>query len=253
MYRARRVAAATAVVGVLALPAGFAPTPTPAPTPSGAPATADRGRLLFEQSCASCHGPAGQGTQRGPSLVGVGPASLDFQLSTGRMPLTREQRQPERGKPAFSRADIRAIVDYASTLGGGGGPAIPSVHPTNVQLGQSLFLDNCAACHSAAGRGGALTGGQFAPSLAKATPTQVAEAIRVGPGLMPAFPDTVLDAREVNAIAEYVRALQGRHTDTDRGGLPLGRIGPVTEGLVGWAVGLLLLVLVVRWLGSRAR
>ena len=100
---------------------------------------------------------------------------------------------------------------------------------------------------------GALTGGQFAPSLAKATPIQVAEAIRVGPGLMPAFPDTVLDAREVNAIAEYVRALQGRHTATDRAGLPLGRIGPVTEGVVGWAVGLLLLVLVVRWLGSLAR
>jgi ubiquinol-cytochrome c reductase cytochrome c subunit len=196
---------------------------------------------------------AGQGTQRGPALVGVGPASLDFQLSTGRMPLTSERYQPVHRKPAFSAADIRALVDYASRLGGGGGPRIPTVRPDGVHLGQRLYLDNCAACHSATGAGGALTNGQFAPSLAKATPTQVGEAIRVGPGLMPAYPDTVLSGHEVDAVAEYVRTLQNKRGNLDRGGLPLGRIGPVTEGLVGWGVGLLLLVLVVRQLGSRAR
>ena len=248
MYRLRRVAA-VAAVGLLGLPAGLAPGPTPSPEPS-AP---DRGRVLFGQSCASCHGPAGQGTQRGPSLVGVGPASLDFQLGTGRMPLTSERYEPVHREPAFSPADIRAIVDYASGLRGGGGPRIPTVRPNDVQLGQTLYLGNCAACHSATGAGGALTNGRFAPSLAKATPTQVGEAIRVGPGLMPAFADTALTDHEVDAIADYVRTLQNKRGDLDRGGLPLGRIGPVTEGLIGWAVGLVLLLLVVRWLGSRAR
>lgn len=266
MDRARRAAAAAAALGAFALPAGLAPSPGPSgssagpsgssagpsSSPSAGAVTSQRGRTLFERSCASCHGTAAQGTQRGPSLIGVGPASLDFQLSTGRMPLTRERYEPVHRKPAFSGADIRAIVDYVSGLGGGG-PAIPVVNPDNVQLGQSLYLDNCAACHSATGAGGALTNGQFAPSLAKATPTQVGEAIRVGPGLMPAYSQTALDRREVNAIADYVQTLQDKHGDTDRGGLPLGRIGPVTEGFVGWGVGLLLLVLVVRWLGSRTR
>jgi quinol---cytochrome-c reductase cytochrome c subunit len=245
----RRAAAVTAL-GLLALPAGFASAPEPSPTAS--PGTQDRGRQLFQQSCASCHGPAGQGTQRGPSLVGVGPASLDFQLSTGRMPLTSERYRPVHRKPAFSADDIRAIVEYASGFGAGG-PRIPAVRPDNVQLGQTLYLDNCAACHSATGAGGALTNGDFAPDLSKATPTQVGEAIRVGPGLMPAYGETGLTGQEVGAIADYVRTLQGEHGRTDRGGLPLGRIGPVTEGLIGWGVGLLLLVLVVRWLGSRTR
>jgi ubiquinol-cytochrome c reductase cytochrome c subunit len=261
----RRFAAVTAL-GLLALPAGLMPSrePSPAASPGAAspgrpapatttPAAASRGRQLYEQSCTSCHGLAGQGTQRGPSLTRVGAASLDFQLSTGRMPLARERNQPVRRKPAFSANDIKAIVEYASGFGAGGGPQIPTVRPDNVQLGQTLYLDTCAACHSATGAGGALTNGQFAPDLFEASSTQVGEAIRVGPGLMPAFTDKALTGQEVNAIADYLQTLQSRHGHTDRGGLPLGRIGPVTEGMVGWAVGLVLLVLVVRWLGSRTR
>jgi ubiquinol-cytochrome c reductase cytochrome c subunit len=244
----RRFAAVTAL-GLLALPPG----PVSDREPSPAASSPTGGRQLYEQSCASCHGVAGQGTQRGPSLAGVGPASLDFQLSTGRMPLHHETTEPLRRKPAFSAADIKSIVEYASGFGGGGGPQIPAVHPDNVQLGQTLYLDTCSACHSATGAGGALTNGQFAPDLFKATATQVGEAIRVGPGLMPAFSDQALTEQEVDAIAEYVQTLQSRHGHTDRGGLPLGRVGPVTEGMVGWLVGLALLVLVVRWLGSRAR
>jgi ubiquinol-cytochrome c reductase cytochrome c subunit len=155
-------------------------------------------------------------------------------------------------KPAFSAEDITALVEYASGFGGGG-PRIPAVRPDNVQLGQMLYLDNCAACHSATGAGGALTNGEFAPDLSMATPTQVGEAIRVGPGLMPAYPEPVLTEREVGAIAAHVQTLQNKRGRSDRGGLPLGRIGPVTEGLIGWGIGLLLVVLVVRWLGSRAR
>jgi ubiquinol-cytochrome c reductase cytochrome c subunit len=183
----------------------------------------------------------------------VGPASLDFQLSTGRMPLLRERNEPVRRGRAFSANDIRAIVGYASGFGGGGGAPIPAVRPDNVQLGQTLYLDTCSACHSATGAGGALTNGQFAPDLFKATATQVGEAIRVGPGIMPAFTDKALTEQEVNAIADYVQTLQSKHGRTDRGGVPLGRIGPVTEGMVGWAVGLALLVLMVRWLGTRTR
>jgi ubiquinol-cytochrome c reductase cytochrome c subunit len=206
-----------------------------------------RGRELYQQSCSSCHGQRGEGTQRGPSLIGVGAAAADFYLSTGRMPIPEEERNPRRGKPAFARADIDALVGYVAALGGG--PPIPSVDPAAGRLadGERLYQDNCAACHSATGTGGALTSGQVAPSLGPATPVQVAEAIRVGPGAMPRFDPQTLDQRQVDSIAGYVGYLQH---GGDPGGNGLGRVGPVTEGLVAWVVGLGLLVLVVRRLGK---
>jgi ubiquinol-cytochrome c reductase cytochrome c subunit len=209
------------------------------------------GGVLYQQSCASCHGERGEGSQRGPALVGVGAASVDFQLSTGRMPLTTERYMARHRRPAFSAADIDALVRYVTAFGGDG-PAIPTVGPGNPSTGAELYLAYCAACHSATGVGGALTGGQAAPALNKATAVQVAEAIRVGPGLMPAFPATALDDRQVDAIAAYVHALQ-HGQDADPGGFSLARIGPVTEGVVAWVVGLALLVLIARRLGSRER
>jgi ubiquinol-cytochrome c reductase cytochrome c subunit len=225
---------------------GDGPGPPAAPAPDP---VASRGADLYLRTCASCHGPAGEGSQRGPSLVGVGPASVDFQLSTGRMPVDQETRQPPHRRPAFSAADIRALVAYVDSLGGGG-PQIPTVGPGDLREGRELFLANCAACHSATGGGATLTNGLVAPSLDRSTPVQVAEAIRVGPGLMPAFPENVLGPEQVDAVAGYVQHLRGGRLD--RGGASLGRLGPITEGLVAWVIGLALLVGVVRWLGGRA-
>lgn len=255
----RVLAALTAAAGLVVV---FAPLPqehgaaaraTAEALPSPpAPAGQDRGGLLYQQNCATCHGQDGRGTQRGPSLRGVGEASVDFQLGTGRMPLPNEHVDPSRSEPAFSLEDINALVRHVSEFAGAG-PDIPTVVPSDARLGQELYLNNCAACHSATGTGGTLTEEEFAPSLFQATPTQVGEAIRVGPGLMPTFPEEVIDAEQVNALAAYIDVLQDEHGDLDRGGLPLGRIGPVTEAIIGWTVGLLLLVIVIRWLGSRAR
>jgi len=208
-----------------------------------------RGQLLYQQSCASCHGQRGEGTERGPSLIGVGAASADFYLSTGRMPLTKEESNPDRAKPAFGRSDIDALVAYVASLDGG--PAIPAVDPAAGRLaeGEQLYQENCAACHSATGTGGALTSGQAAPSLARSTPVQVAEAVRVGPGAMPKFPPQALNDPQLDSVAAYVGHLQD---GGDRGGYGLGRIGPVTEGLVAWVVGLGLLILIARRLGKDA-
>ena len=210
---------------------------------------ASQGRLLYQQSCAGCHGQHGEGTQQGPTLVGVGAASADFYLSTGRMPIPEEQRAPDRKQPAFDRADIDALVAYVASFGGG--PAIPAVDPAAGDLpeGQRLYQENCAACHSATGTGGALTSGQAAPSLRAATPVQVAEAIRVGPDPMPRFDSQALDDHQVDSITRYVGYLQTRG---NRGGQSLGRVGPVAEGLVAWAVGLGLLLVVTRRLGKQA-
>ncbi|HEX7746155.1 MAG TPA: c-type cytochrome, partial [Micromonosporaceae bacterium] len=210
---------------------------------------ADSGAELYLRNCASCHGERGQGAQRGPSLLGVGPASVDFQVSTGRMPAAQEEQQPVRHKPVFSPEEIAALVGHVSSLGGGG-PQIPQVAPGDVDAGREIFAANCAPCHSATGAGGTLTNGWIAPPLYEATPQQVAEAIRVGPGLMPVYPSQVLTDRQVDDVTSYIQLLRSERLD--RGGNALGRLGPFTEGTVGWGVGLVLLVLFAWWLGRRA-
>jgi ubiquinol-cytochrome c reductase cytochrome c subunit len=248
--RVAAVAAAAVASGLAGGCNGYKQPPEPWPNvPQSAP---DRGQALYQQSCASCHGPTGQGTAIAPSLHGIGSAAVDFNLSTGRMPLSvGEKYRANHQTSKFNAQDINAIVGYVAQLQPGG-PPIPDVHPTNVQLGRALYAANCAACHSAAGAGGTLTGGRAAPDLYKATPTQIGEAIRTGPGLMPTFPDTVLNSEQVNAIAAYVQTLQSHH-DIGHGGVSLGRIGPVTEGLLAWIVALPILMLVARRLGSKAR
>ncbi|MHA0286386.1 c-type cytochrome [Mycobacterium sp. C3-094] len=246
-----RVARCLAAVALTAGCSSYQPPPEPKPeVPQG---TRDVGRSLYAQTCAGCHGPTAEGTDRGPSLADVGSASVDFQLGTGRMPLgPQESYRSEHQEAKLSQDQIDAVVGYLADLHPGG-PPIPRVEPLDVQRGRKLFAQNCAACHSAGGTGGALTDGHHAPDLRKATATQVGEAIRVGPGFMPAFPPSVLNPRDVDAIAAYVGTLADRGEDLDKGGASLGRIGPMTEGLLALGVGIPLLLIVSRRLGSRSR
>lgn len=249
----RRLLAAAAGLGLLGTPLLTPSAPSPSASAPSAPASsAGTGAELYQQACASCHGMSGEGTQRGPALTGVGPADVDFQLSTGRMPLQHEQRSDVHRDPVLSPAQIDALVRQVASFPPGGGPAIPVVRPGDTHSGRELYLTYCSACHSAAGVGATLNNGRFAPSLFRATPTQIGEAIRVGPGLMPAFPAGVLSDTDVDNIAGYVDVLQNDNGNLDRGGWALGRLGPFTEGAVAWALGLGAVVLLARRLGRRA-
>jgi quinol---cytochrome-c reductase cytochrome c subunit len=249
--RARRSRRGVAFAGVAALVLlTLSQPPARTTTVSGQSERQPDGQALYDQNCASCHAVRGEGTQRGPSLAGVGTAALDFYLSTGRMPPSGAPISDHR-QAAFTPEEIAAIVEYAAAFAGDT-PPVAVVRPENSQKGLQLYLTYCAACHSATGVGGALTGGQAASALDQATPTQIGEAIRIGPGAMPAFAADVLADDDVNAIAAYIAFLQNQEGDIDRGGLSLGRVGPLTEGLVAWIVGLGALLLIVRALGKRA-
>lgn len=208
---------------------------------------------LYTASCASCHGPAGEGTANGPSLVGVGAASVDFMLRTGRMPLRDPGAPMRRGRPAFSDEEIRALVDYVAAFGGGGGPAIPDVQVSrgDVARGRDLFVTDCAACHGAGASGDSVGGGFVAPPLLGVDPTILGEAIRTGPGVMPVFDEGQLSPADVDAIAAYLGVLRSR--EASPGGFPLAGVGPVAEGYVAWLLGAGLLVLVARWTERRRR
>ena len=206
------------------------------------------GRDLFEQGCVSCHGFDAKGVEgQGPSLVGAGEAAADFYLRTGRMPADQVGSEPLRKPPRYDDAQIKALVAYVGSLGAG--PAIPEVDPARGSLsrGMELFNESCAGCHGTGGKGGVAIGG-YAPPLGEATPTEVGEAIRVGPYLMPRFSEEQLDAQDVNSIARYVQLTQ---EPEDAGGFGIGHIGPVPEGLVAWLAAIVALLLVARLIGER--
>lgn len=226
--------------------------------PGRAPAAEDpvaTGRRLYLLGCSSCHGEDGSGVrtpdgnERGPSLLESGEAGAYYALSTGRMPLSNSEDQPQRKRPAYNEADQAALVAFVASLGDG--PPLPRVDPSAGALadGGELFRANCAPCHSATGAGGALSYGRAAPSLSQSTALQVAAAVRVGPGQMPVFGPVLLTDEEVAGIARYVEYLRDPE---DRGGLPIGRTGPVPEGAVAWFFGIGAFLAAVVWIGSRA-
>lgn len=249
MKRARSLLpwAFVAIVGAAVAQALLAPTSRAALAATESQLV--EGRQLFEESCASCHGPLGEGTPDGPSLLRAGPASVDFMLSTGRMPLANPNMQAQRQDPAFSAEQIRAIVAYVDSLSTGG-TQIPGVDAAAgaLGIGQQAYQANCAACHGSAGSGDSIGGNQIAPALDQATPLQIAEAIRVGPGPMPRFGETAVDQRQLDSIVRFLLYLR---EVPNHGGLGLTRVGPVAEGFVGVVVGLGLLLLVIRYTGTR--
>lgn len=190
-------------------------------------------RDVFVSSCASCHGPDGRGTEDGPSVRGVGAAMVDFQLRTGRMPLADPGVQAHRKPPAFDDEMRAALVDYVVSLEPGGEP-VPFVDPVSGDLsaGQEIFVASCAPCHGATGSGGAVGREVLAPSLARAAPIEIAEAVIVGPGEMPVFD---LDRHERDSVIAFIDYLQNH---PDRGGADIGGVGPVPEGFVAWGLGM---------------
>jgi ubiquinol-cytochrome c reductase cytochrome c subunit len=212
------------------------------------------GRNLFEEECATCHGEFAQGTQNiAPSLIGVGAAAVDFQVSTGRMPAAEASAENDRKPVRLTAAQTHAIAAYIQSLGGG--PPIPSAAQVstagaNLGLGQQLFVANCAACHNFEGAGGALTNGKYAPSLVQSTPTQIYEAMLTGPEAMPVFNDLTVTPQEKRDIIAYVTTVR---SEANPGGFSLGRVGPVTEGLVAFLGLLLFMVLAALWITAKHR
>ena len=257
----RRPAAGYAVVllGLVTIGVGYGALTTPGSSASAAtpgtvsPQTLAAGQELFVKTCATCHGMNAQGTSLAPSLVGVGAAAVDFQMSTGRMPGKDIGPEMDRKPVTFTPAQIHAIADYVASLGGG--PTIPSAAQVstagaNTALGQSLFITDCAQCHNFDGAGGALTYGKFAPALTESTPTQIYEAMLTGPEAMPVFSDTTITPAQKRDIIDYITRLRA---EPNPGGFSLGRIGPVTEGIVGFIGGIGVLVFLAMWITMKRR
>jgi ubiquinol-cytochrome c reductase cytochrome c subunit len=209
---------------------------------------AKSGAALYAANCAKCHGPHGEG-YKAPKLAGVGALSADFYLRTGAMPLLRVGEQPNRSRVLFTERELRALIAYVAGLGPG--PPVPKPNPGTATLsrGFELFTSHCAGCHQIAAEGGFVTGARV-PPLENATPTQIAEAVRIGPYLMPRFSERALPSRVVDAFIRYVE--YAKHP-VNRGGWSHGELGPVPEGMVTWFIAIVVLVGTCVVIGKRLR
>ena len=251
------LAAALAALGLPA-PAALASPPPSLVRPGNETQLSPQelGRQLFAANCARCHGSIGSGVlarsgDGGPPLQGVGKAATDFYLRTGYMPLDRIPNQPERRRVQLQDHEIRALVDYVDSLGTVRGPAIPTPAPSagSISEGLELFTEHCAGCHQAVAEGGVVTGARV-PPLTSATPVQIAEAVRVGPYLMPKFDTNDISDDELNSIIRYV---QYAKDPQDEGGWGIGHLGPFPEGLVTWGIAIFVTVSLCVLIGERAR
>ncbi|MBQ0992491.1 cytochrome c [Micromonospora sp. PSH03] len=252
----RRLGAAVRLIAALMLAGGaytvFAPGAQAQDNPQLTGAAAE-GKALFDVSCVTCHGRNAQGVEgRGPSLIGVGAASVEFQVSSGRMPMARQEAQAHRKPPVFTDEQTRQLAQYIQELGGG--PVVPEGDDLredgNIASGGELFRINCSQCHAFGGGGGALSSGKFAPSLHPATDRQIYAAMLSGPQNMPVFGDNQLRPEQKADIIAYIQETL-KH-DQDPGGFNLGRYGPSTEGLAIFLVGIVALVFASLWIAGKS-
>lgn len=263
----RRHPAAFVLVLVLALVvvgsvyAAFAPRPAQAASRTADTDQIAEGKKLFQANCSTCHGLNAEGSQAGgavgdsadwagPALAGVGAAAVDFQMGTGRMPMAQPGVQaPRSQKLVFTQEQIDAIAAYIGSLAPG--PAIPSAEEVKAgdpARGGELFRVNCAMCHNSAGAGGALTRGKYAPSLTSVTPTHIYEAMLTGPQSMPVFNDQNISPDGKRDIIAFLESLR---EDPSQGGLKLGTLGPVSEGMCAWIFGMGALIGCAYWLARK--
>ena len=217
-------------------------------------AAIDEGKQIFLKGCSSCHGLNAEGGAIAPSLIGVGAASVDFQVGTGRMPMADMSTQAARKAPVYDARETAALAAYVASLAPG--PAIPTDAVLNYERdgntaeGGELFRNNCAMCHNFAGQGGALTQGKYAPTLMGVEPKYIYEALITGPQSMPVFSDKTITPAEKLSLIKWIKSAEA---EPNLGGATMGRIGPVTEGLLAWVLGLGILIAIAVWLTTKAR
>lgn len=226
-------------------------------------AQAAKGRELFLVGCAFCHGQNGEGlrtlngNQLGPTLVGVGAAAVDFQVGTGRMPMAQPGQQVPAKLGVYNDEEVAQLAAYVASLAPG--PAIPAESDYSVAglsaderenalvNGGQIFLTNCTACHNFDGAGGAAPRGSSAPSIRGVEPRYIYEAMLTGPQSMDTFSNGNLSPEEKRDVIAYVGSLE----DTPGyGGFSMGSMGPVSEGLFAWLVGIGALVGFAVWIAA---
>lgn len=176
-----------------------------------------RGKTVFGDNCAPCHGTGGAGAKGYPNLNDdewIWGGSLDqiqqtieFGVRSGHIK-GHEGVMIAFGKDGIlKKNEIATVVGYVRSLSG-----MPVAKGADMDAGKKLFADNCASCHGEGAKGNPELG---APNLTDkiwlygSEEAAVIESVTNGrSGVMPAWTGR-LDAATIKALAVYVHSFGG--------------------------------------------
>jgi cytochrome c oxidase cbb3-type subunit 3 len=176
-----------------------------------------RGKVVFGDNCAPCHGSGGAGAKGYPNLNDdewLWGGSLDQIMQTIEFGVRsgnakgHEGNMLAFGKDGILKKDeIATVANYVRSLSG-----LPTRKDADLAAGQKIFAENCASCHGDLGKGNMEMG---APNLTDkiwlygSDEATAIETITNGrAGVMPAWGGR-LDPATIKAITVYVHSLGG--------------------------------------------
>jgi cytochrome c oxidase cbb3-type subunit 3 len=176
-----------------------------------------RGKTVFGDNCAPCHGSGGAGAKGFPNLNDddwLWGGSLDQIMQTIQFGARSGHTNAHEGAMlAFGKEgvlkndEIVTVANYVRSLSG-----LPTSPGYNAAAGAKIFADNCTSCHGEQGKGNQELG---APNLTDkiwlygSDEATLVETITNGRGgVMPAWVGR-LDPTTVKALAVYVHSLGG--------------------------------------------
>jgi cytochrome c oxidase cbb3-type subunit 3 len=176
-----------------------------------------RGKAVFGDNCAPCHGSGAAGAKGFPNLNDddwLWGGTLDQIMQTIQFgarsghPKTHDSAMLAFGKQGMLKSDeIVTVANYVRSLSG-----LPTRPGYDAAAGAKIFAENCVACHGEAGKGNQEVG---APNLTDkiwlygSDEATIIETITNGrSGVMPAWTGR-LDPSTIKAMAVYVHSLGG--------------------------------------------
>jgi len=183
------------------------------------------GEALFAAHCATCHQTTGQGTDTFPPLAGNSvitapdPSAMIAVIVNGRSgPLTVNGKTYNSTMPTWkgqlTNADIASVATYVRSAWSNNASPVTEDEvaaagaPVSAQVGASVYVKNCAACHGANGDGGvgpALAGN---PHVNIDNANAMLTTIVQGRSLMPSWRGQ-LAASDIAAVATFIRSSWG--------------------------------------------
>jgi len=176
-----------------------------------------RGKTVFGDNCAACHGSGAAGAKGFPNLNDddwLWGGSLDQIMQTIQYGARSGHAQTHEGQMlafgkdgTLKKEEIVTVANYVRSLSG-----LPTRPGYDAAAGAKIFADNCTTCHGDAGKGNQDVG---APNLTDkiwlygSDEATIIETVTNGrAGVMPAWVGR-LDPSTIKAMAVYVHSLGG--------------------------------------------
>ena len=193
--------------------------------PSG-PSIQGRGRVIYEQNCAVCHGRDGRADTPVSQLLTPRPRDFTDRIDMGRLSVDRIYRAIKEGRPGTAMAawsqvltelEIGDVIDYVQSFASAGTAAPLSAQKLSFEIGRRIYANDCASCHGESGKANTEAAKVLMPPPNNFTdPVKMARlddgrlsvaTVRGKPGTAMGGWGGLLSPTEIIALMRYIRTL----------------------------------------------